>query len=87
MLFQVLFADEPTGNLDRKNADEVLKLLLETQKMLGMTMIMVTHDMSIAEKADKIYMMDDGKLFLYKDKQGYYKESYRIDREKNEENQ
>jgi len=81
---QVLFADEPTGNLDRKNADEVLKLLLETQKMLGMTMIMVTHDMSIAEKADKIYMMDDGKLFLYKDKQGYYKESYRLEQEKSE---
>jgi len=48
---------------------------------------MVTHDMSIAEKADKIYMMDDGKLFLYKDKQGYYKESYRLEREKTEDNQ
>lgn len=81
---QVLFADEPTGNLDRKNADEVLSLLLETQKMLGMTMIMVTHDMSIADKADKIYMMDDGKLFLYKDKQGYYKESYELEKNKTE---
>lgn len=76
---QVLFADEPTGNLDRKNADEVLELLLETRDMLGMTMIMVTHDMSIADRADKIYMMDDGKLFLYKDKQGYYKTSYELD--------
>lgn len=76
---QVLFADEPTGNLDRKNADEVLELLLETREMLGMTMIMVTHDMSIADRADKIYMMDDGKLFLYKDKQGYYKNSYELE--------
>lgn len=73
---QVLFADEPTGNLDRKNADEVLELLLETRKMMGMTMIMVTHDMSIADQADKIYRMDDGKLYLYKDKQGYYKNTY-----------
>ena len=71
---QVLFADEPTGNLDRKNADEVLSLLLELKDMIGQTLIMVTHDMSIAEKADKIYMMDNGKLFLYKDKQGYYKQ-------------
>ena len=44
--------------------------------MMGMTMIMVTHDMTIAEKADKIYRMDDGKLYLYKDKQGYYKNTY-----------
>ncbi len=79
---QILFAAEPTGNLDRVNANEVLNLLLETQKMLGMTMVMVTHDMSIAEKADKIYMMDNGKLFLYKDKQGYYKNSYKLEMEK-----
>lgn len=76
---QVLFADEPTGNLDRKNADEVLELLLELKKMIGQTLIMVTHDMSIAERADKIYMMDDGQLFLYKDYQGYYKTSYELE--------
>ncbi len=76
---QVLFADEPTGNLDRRNADEVLSLLLELKTMIGQTLIMVTHDMSIADKADKIYMMDNGKLFLYKDKQGYYKTSYELE--------
>lgn len=69
---QVLFADEPTGNLDRKNADEVLGLLLELKAEIGQTLIMVTHDMAIAERADKIYMMDNGKLYLYKDKQGTY---------------
>ena len=42
---QVVFADEPTGNLDRKNADEVLELLLRTKEVLGQTLIMVTHDM------------------------------------------
>ena len=58
----ILFADEPTGNLDRANADEVLSLLLKTQKVMGQTLIMVTHDMSIASKADRIFKMDNGLL-------------------------
>ena len=58
----IVFADEPTGNLDRANADEVLRLLLETRRMLGQTLIMVTHDMSIAEQADRLYRMDNGRL-------------------------
>ena len=58
----IIFADEPTGNLDRANADEVLRLLLETRRMLGQTLIMVTHDMSIAEQADRLYRMDNGRL-------------------------
>ncbi len=60
----IVFADEPTGNLDRANADEVLELLLETKEMIGQTLIMVTHDMSIAERADRMYRMDDGHLEL-----------------------
>lgn len=76
---QVLFCDEPTGNLDRKNADEVLELLLETKALIGQTLIMVTHDMSIADKADKIYIMDDGQLSLFKDKQGFYRNTYEAD--------
>lgn len=68
---QVLFADEPTGNLDRENADEVLRLLLQTKELFGQTLIMVTHDLSIAEHADKIYKMDNGELNLYKDQDGY----------------
>ena len=62
----ILFADEPTGNLDRANADEVLELLLETKRLLGQTLIMVTHDMTIAERADRIFRMEDGKLELWK---------------------
>lgn len=58
----ILFADEPTGNLDRANADEVLSLLLKTQKVMGQTLIMVTHDLSIASKADRIFRMDNGLL-------------------------
>lgn len=59
---QVLFCDEPTGNLDRKNADEVLELLLRTKKLIGQTIIMVTHDESIAKRADRIFIMDNGIL-------------------------
>ena len=58
----VLFADEPTGNLDKENADEVLDLLLKTQKLLGQTLIMVTHDLSIAARADRVFKMDNGTL-------------------------
>ena len=64
---QVLFADEPTGNLDRDNANEVLNLLLKTREMINQTIVMVTHDMQIAERADKIYKMDNGVLTLYKE--------------------
>ena len=58
----VVFADEPTGNLDRENADEVLELLLETKELLGQTLIMVTHDLSIAERADRVLRMDNGQI-------------------------
>ncbi len=63
----ILFADEPTGNLDRANADEVLALLLKTQKVMGQTLIMVTHDMTIASKADRIFKMDNGILTPVRD--------------------
>ncbi len=58
----IVFADEPTGNLDRANADEVLELLLQTKAMIGQTLIMVTHDMTIAQRADRIFVMEDGRL-------------------------
>jgi len=70
---QVIFADEPTGNLDRRNADEVLRLLLKTKETLGQTLVMVTHDMSIAEHADRIYKMDNGVISVLKDRYGYIK--------------
>ena len=63
----ILFADEPTGNLDRENADEVLRLLLKTREEMGQTLIMVTHDLSIAEHADRIFKMDNGVLSLHRD--------------------
>ena len=63
---QIVFADEPTGNLDRANADEVLRLLLETKELLGQTLIMVTHDMEIARQADRVFKMDNGFITPWK---------------------
>ena len=64
---QILFADEPTGNLDRTNADEVLRLLLNIRETRGQTLMMVTHDLDIAAKADRIFRMDNGVLSLDRD--------------------
>jgi putative ABC transport system ATP-binding protein len=59
---QVVFADEPTGNLDRANADEVMELLLRTKEVMNQTLIMVTHDMKLAERADRILVMENGRI-------------------------
>ncbi len=58
----ILFADEPTGNLDAKSAKELIDLLLSTRKELNQTLVMVTHDPSIAERADRVLTMNDGVL-------------------------
>ena len=59
----ILFADEPTGNLDSVNGEQILLLLREFQTTLGMTIVMVTHERPLAERfADRIVMLHDGKL-------------------------
>ena len=58
----VLFADEPTGNLDGKSGREVLALLKYVSRELGVTLILVTHDLSIAEQADRIISLEDGRV-------------------------
>ena len=63
----ILLCDEPTGALDRKNADEVLNLLLKTREEFGTTLVMVTHDLSIAERADRIFRMNAGEISLERD--------------------
>ena len=64
---QILFADEPTGNLDRENAEEVLGLLLKAREEMGQTLLMVTHDISIAKRADRVLRMDNGELHTVAD--------------------
>ena len=58
----ILFADEPTGNLDGKTGREVLSLLKYVSHEFGITLIMVTHDLSVAEQADRILTLEDGKI-------------------------
>ena len=58
----VILADEPTGELDHKTSDQVMELIQELNKKTGQTFIIVTHDRSVAERADRILTMEDGKL-------------------------
>ena len=59
---EILFADEPTGNLDFKTSDEVIALLKMTAKKYGQTIVMITHDDEIAQVADRILIIEDGKV-------------------------
>ena len=58
----LVLADEPTGNLDSKNSKEIIDLLKLTQKRYKQTLIMITHDENIAMKADRIIVIEDGKI-------------------------
>ena len=60
----IMLADEPTGNLDSKNSDEIVDLLKKSNKDYKQTIIMITHNMEIAEKADRIIKLEDGKIVL-----------------------
>jgi putative ABC transport system ATP-binding protein len=59
---QIIVADEPTGDLDRKSADEILKLLGKLNTELGKTILMVTHDPLAAERATVVHKLDKGRL-------------------------
>ena len=57
----IILADEPTGNLDKKNGSEVITLLTATVKKYSQTLILITHDMEIANLADRVIQIEDGK--------------------------
>ena len=58
----ILLADEPTGNLDSKNSADIMDLLVTANQALGQTIIMVTHDIAIARRADRIIEVEDGRI-------------------------
>lgn len=58
----IILADEPTGNLDSKNSMEVIGLLKTTSKIFNQTIVMITHNDDIAQLADKIIRIEDGKV-------------------------
>lgn len=58
----IVLADEPTGNLDRKNSDEIIKLLKDSNRKLKQTILLITHDESIAVQADRMICIEDGKI-------------------------
>lgn len=58
----ILLADEPTGNLDRKNAQEISELLRLSNKRFHQTILLITHDEHLALKADRVVTMEDGRI-------------------------
>lgn len=58
----ILFADEPTGNLDAETGEKVVQLLFELNKELGTTLVMITHDLELAEKTQRILRLKGGKI-------------------------
>jgi putative ABC transport system ATP-binding protein len=61
---KVLLADEPTGNLDVSTRDEIMALLERLWSQHGLTLVIVTHDISIAERAQRVGVMTDGRLMM-----------------------
>jgi ABC-type antimicrobial peptide transport system, ATPase component len=58
----IIFADEPTGNLDSKNSREVIELLKYTAKKYNQTLVLITHDISIASLSDRVITIEDGQI-------------------------
>ena len=58
----ILLADEPTGNLDSKTAEDVVGMLKMTGRVFSQTIVMITHNLEIARSADRVIHMEDGKI-------------------------
>jgi len=59
---KIIMADEPTGNLDSKSSEEVMGHIISLNRKMGITVIIVTHDAHLAQKADRIVSIMDGKI-------------------------
>ena len=58
----LLLADEPTGNLDQKNTREIIDLLKLSNRSLGQTILLITHDENVALQADRVITLEDGRI-------------------------
>jgi len=67
---KVLLADEPTGNLDEGTRDEIIALLENLWRERGLTLVLVTHDSGIARRAQRVAVMQHGKLSIRQDTRG-----------------
>jgi putative ABC transport system ATP-binding protein len=63
----ILFADEPTGNLDSATGDKIMQLLFDLNKTLGCTIVLVTHDADLAERCERRVSLKDGKILAIHD--------------------
>jgi putative ABC transport system ATP-binding protein len=61
---QILFADEPTGNLDQKTGEKIIELLFQLREQNGITLILVTHDNVLAQQCNKHYQLVQGKIYV-----------------------
>ncbi|MCW9028803.1 MAG: ATP-binding cassette domain-containing protein, partial [Kangiella sp.] len=59
---KILFADEPTGNLDTANGDKIIDLIFELNQQLGTTLVLVTHDDRLAERCQRLVRLEAGKV-------------------------
>ena len=59
---RIVFADEPTGNLDTRTGEDTMRLLMECAAEFGQTLIVVTHNPEIAQKAQQIIRIEDGQI-------------------------
>ena len=58
----MLFADEPTGNLDQRTGDKIVDLLFRLNREHGTTLVLVTHDLELASRCDRILFMETGRI-------------------------
>lgn len=63
----IIFADEPTGNLDSHTSEEVMRLMQKVVREQHMTLVMVTHDNQLASYADRVFHIIDGKIVKVED--------------------
>ncbi len=59
---RIVFADEPTGNLDTRTGEDTMRLLMECAAEFGQTLIVVTHNPEIAQKAQQVIQIEDGQI-------------------------